>query len=573
MSDELNTSLATVFLQEADESLSAIEQALIALDANADAVEPLNEVFRIAHTIKGGAAMADFPGVAEFAHRFEDALTVIRDGHVPVTPDRVTVMLEIVDALRGMLSSPERGQSARVRAADRALVDRLIPSEHRDATESARVEHESTAFEQPDRWQAKTRSLRVDKSKLDALLTLSGEIAVARGRLSATLTAIGGSDAALAAAEDLSRLLATLHERVTEMRLVPIGPLFRQHTRTVRDLSVSESKLLQLVLDGEDVEVDATIIEQLRDPLTHLVRNAVDHGIEYPAARRDAGKDPCGTVVLHARHERGSIIVEIRDDGRGMSRDRLLAKARERGLVAENAVLTETEIFALSMAPGLSTAAKLTELSGRGVGMDVVKRNIEAIRGTIEIDSVEGQGTTIRIRLPLTVAIIDGFVVRVADERYVIPVADVSECLTASDTVAGAASGVISLRGSNLPYIRLRHLLDADSRVAASRESVVIVNVGGQQAGLVVDELLGEAQAVIKPLVGLPGSVPGVSGTTVMSDGQVSLIVDVGPLLELAHRSRRAEQRPCHPEHREGSAFSIPLATPSTPSSAEPILS
>jgi two-component system chemotaxis sensor kinase CheA len=539
MSDELNSSLAAVFLQEADESLTAMEQALIALDANPDAAEPLNEVFRIAHTIKGGAGMADYPGIAELAHHFEDALTVIRDGHVPVTPDRVTVMLEIVDALRGMLAAPSQGQSSRVRAVDKALIERLVPHEARSSAEligNDRAEHESGASERPDRSPSKTRSLRVDKAKLDTMLNLSGEIAVARGRLTATLSALGRSDAALTAAEDLGRLLASLHELVTEVRLVPIGPLFRQHVRTVRDLSASESKLLQLVLEGEDVEVDATIIEQLRDPLTHMVRNAVDHGIEFPAARRDAGKDPCGTVVLHARHENGTIIVEIRDDGRGMSKERLLAKARERGLVGDSDMLSETEVYALAMAPGLSTAQRLTELSGRGVGMDVVRRNIEAIRGSVEIESVEGRGTTIRVRLPLTVAIIDGFVIRVADERYVIPVASVSECFTAGDTTAQAASGVISIRGSTLPYIRLRHLLGADHSVAASRESVVVVNSGGQQAGLVVDELLGEAQAVIKPLVGLPGPVPGVSGTTVMSDGHVSLIVDVAPLLELAHR-------------------------------------
>ena len=534
MSEELNSTIAAVFLQEADEGLTAMEQALMALDANAEAVEPLNEVFRIAHTIKGGAAMAEFSGVAEFAHRVEDALALIRDGHVPMTPDRVTVMLEIVDALRGMLAD----RSSRVRAADRALVDKLIPSEHRGWSDPERIDHEPGASAQTDSAQARTRTLRVDKTKLDALLTLSGEIAVARGRLMGTLAAVG-SEAALAASEDLSRLLTDLHERITEMRLVPIGPLFRQHARTVRDLGVSESKLLQLVLEGEDVEVDATIVEQLRDPLTHLVRNAVDHGIEYPAARHEAGKNPLGTIVLHARHEHGSIVIEIRDDGRGMSKERLLAKARERGLVSDNAVLTESEIYALAMVPGLSTAARLTELSGRGVGMDVVKRNIEALRGSIEIQSAEGEGTTIRVRLPLTVAIIDGFVVRVADERYVIPVASVSECVAASDTVAGKATGVISLRGSTLPYIRLRHLLDADMHVPAGRESVVVVNVGGEHAGLVVDELLGEAQAVIKPLAGVSRTAPGVSGTTVMSDGQVSLILDVAPLLELVHRSSR----------------------------------
>jgi two-component system, chemotaxis family, sensor kinase CheA len=551
MSDELSASLAAVFLQEADESLTAMEQALIALDVNPDAVEPLNEVFRLVHTIKGGAAMTEYPGVAELAHRFEDALTVIRDGHAAVTPDRVTVMLEIVDALRGMLAAPSH--QSRVRAADRALVERLIPAElQRDSAEHERADQDLSAPERTDRPTAKTRSLRVDKTKLDSMLNLSGEIAVSRGRLAATLAAIEGSDAALAASEDLTRLLASLHELVTEVRLVPIGPLFRQHARTVRDLSASESKLLQLVLEGEDVEVDATIVEQLRDPLTHIVRNAVDHGIEFPAARRDAGKDPCGTVVLHARHEHGSIIVEIRDDGRGMSKDRLLAKARERGLVGDNDNLSESEVYALSMAPGLSTAARLTELSGRGVGMDVVRRNIESLRGTIEIESAEGKGTTIRLRLPLTVAIIDGFVVRVADERYVIPVTSVSECLTASETDTAAASGVITLRGENVPYIRLRHLLGASHSRVEGRESIVIVNAGGQVAGLVVDELLGEAQAVIKPIVGLPGAVPGVSGTTVMSDGQVSLIVDVGPLLELAHRrtstaSLTITPTPAHP--------------------------
>jgi len=350
----------------------------------------------------------------------------------------------------------------------------------------------------------------------------------------------GGSEAELAAAEDLSRLLTTLHERVTEMRLVPIGPLFRQHVRTVRDLSATQSKLLRLVLEGEDVEVDATIVEQLRDPLTHLVRNAVDHGIEFPAARRDAGKDPCGTIVLHARHERGAVVVDIVDDGQGMSRDRILAKARERGLVTDADVLTDQQVFALSMAPGLSTAARITEISGRGVGMDVVRRNIESMRGSIEIISTEGKGTTVRLRLPLTVAIIDGFVVGVRGERYVIPVGAVVECITASDIDRDRAAGVIAVRGQSLPYIRLRHLLSADciqAPQAGGREAIVIVQAGEQQAGLVVDALLGETQAVIKPLAGLFNAVPGVSGTTIMNDGRVSLILDVAPLLELAHRN------------------------------------
>src|SRR5436190_3865735 len=577
MSDDFDPAeLVAVFLQETDEGLTAMEEALIALDAQPEAVEPLNEVFRIAHTLKGGAAMVEFTAIAELAHKFEDALTMMRDGLVAVNGERVTVMLQIVDTLRSMISAQSTGQTLRLRAADAALVARLIPIEMQSADDDShnayRAPRSGTADDLEGEQErqpgaaSKTRSLRVEKTKLDTMLTLSGEIAVAKGRLMQALAGWRGADgdsgeAGLAAAEDLSRLLTTLHERVTEMRLVPIGPLFRQHVRTVRDLSASQSKLLRIVLEGEDVEVDATIVEQLRDPLAHLVRNAVDHGIEFPAARRDAGKDPCGTIVLHARHERGAVVVDIRDDGLGMSRDRILTKARERGLVNDTDVLTDQQVFALSMAPGLSTAARITEISGRGVGMDVVRRNVEALRGSIEILSTEGKGTTVRLRLPLTVAIIDGFVVGVRGESYVIPVSAVVECLTASDIHRDCRAGVISVRGQSLPYIRLRHLLSADSiqaQQAGGREAIVIVQAGEQQAGLVVDALLGETQAVIKPLAGLFNAVPGVSGTTIMNDGRVSLILDVGPLLELAHRDAM-DRSTSHTPHNSADAAELAM--------------
>jgi two-component system chemotaxis sensor kinase CheA len=533
--------LRAVFLQEADEALATMEQALIALEASPEAAEPLNEVFRLAHTIKGGAAMVEFPVVADFAHKFEDALVMMREGLVPVTPTRVTLMLQVVDALREMFTAQSKGHLTRIRAADLALVGRLIPVElQAQATEGPTPDEDPTLVAESGagtRAAVKQHSLRVNMSKLDGMLTLSGEIAVAKGRL---MQLMGDTDSAgeasASAAEELGRLLTTLHERVMEMRLVPIGPLFRQHQRTVRDVAASQGKLLRLVLEGEDVEVDAAIVEQLRDPLTHIVRNAVDHGLEYPAARRDAGKDPCGTVVLHARHERGTVIVEVRDDGRGMSRDRILAKARERGLVSENDQLTDAQVFALTMAPGLSTATQVTELSGRGVGMDVVRRNVEAVRGSIEISSTESVGTIVRLRLPLTVAIIDGFVVGVSTERYVIPVGAVLECLSAHETERDATKGVLSIRGRALPYIRLRRLLGANAGEAPARECIVIVQADGREVGLVVDELIGETQAVIKPLSGLFNGVRGVSGTTIMGDGRISLLLDVGPLLDLAHR-------------------------------------
>ncbi|HEX7938015.1 MAG TPA: chemotaxis protein CheA, partial [Gemmatimonadaceae bacterium] len=438
-----------------------------------------------------------------------------------------------------ILQAQSQGQLNRLRAADVALIGRLLPVE----LQTADAEHDHTAaadtvYVAGSSVSAAQRSLRVNMSKLDAMLTLSGEITVAKGRVMQVLDAEGASEEGKSAAEELGRLLSLLHERVMEVRLVPVGPLFRQHQRTVRDVAAGQGKLVRLVLEGEDVEVDATIVDQLRDPLTHIVRNAVDHGIELPAKRRDAGKDPCGTIILHARHERGAMIVEIRDDGQGMSRSKILAKARERGLANETDQYTDSQVFAFTMAPGLSTVDKITEISGRGVGMDVVRRNVEALRGSIEIDSTAGAGTVVRLRLPLTVAIIDGFAVGVCDERYVIPVGAVTECLTANETERDAMNGVLSLRGTALPYIRLRRLLGAGQVDAPApvRESIVIVQAEGRQAGLVVDELIGETQAVIKPLAGLFNNARGISGTTIMGDGRVSLILDIGPLLELAHK-------------------------------------
>ena len=537
--DATTDALRAVFLQEADEALAAMEQALLQLEARPESKEPLNEVFRLAHTIKGGAAMVEYDAVAEYAHKFEDALSLMRDGLVPLTEPRITVMLQVVDALREMISAQRGGETKRVRAADMALVARLMPVEVSDAghDDGHTVGHDDghDGGQESAKTVVKQQSLRVAMSKLDVMLTLSGEIAVAKGRLQQSLALAGANEDALEASEELGRLLTTLHEGVMDMRLVPVGPLFRQHQRTVRDVAASQGKLLRLVLEGEDVEVDAAIVEQLRDPLTHIVRNAVDHGIEYPAERRDAGKDPCGTVTLRARHERGAVAIEITDDGQGMSKERLLTKARERGLVSANDQLTDHQIFALAMAPGLSTAARVTEISGRGVGMDVVRRSIEAMRGTIEIVSTEKVGTTFKLTVPLTVAIIDGFVVAVRNEHYVIPVSAVTECLTAADTAAHARSGVLSIRGEALPYIRLRHVVGLEQANAPARESIVIVQAGGRQVGLVVDELIGETQAVIKPLAGMFNDVRGVSGTTIMGDGRIALILDVAPLLDLTH--------------------------------------
>ncbi|MGH7677992.1 MAG: chemotaxis protein CheA [Gemmatimonadaceae bacterium] len=533
--------LREVFQQEAEETLAAMEEALLRLEEHPDQPGPLNDVFRHAHTIKGSAAMVGSGELAAYAHRVEDALDLMRQGALEVTPERITLLLQIVDAIRSMLAAESRGGVTHVRAMDSALVDRLAGGAvaapgTRDDLETGAMDGAASAEQRSSRM----RSLRVEMRKLDALLSLSGEIAVARGRLMRADD--GHHDTQGTAAEEMERLLAELHEQVTDMRLVPLGPAFRQHSRTVRDIASVQGKLVRLVIEGEDVEVDASIVEQLRDPLTHLVRNAVDHGVELASARRDAGKDPCATVVLHARHERGLVIVEVRDDGQGLRRERILAKATERGLLrtGDGEHLADSQVFALAMLPGFSTAERITEVSGRGVGMDIVKRNVEAIRGTVEIESTPGEGTTMRLRLPLTVAIIDGFVVGVGHERYVLPLDAVTECLTLPAADAGAPAGVLSLRGDALPYVRLRHLLGLRDATAPSRESVVVVQVGGRRAGLVVDQLHGETQAVLKPLAAMFAGAPGISGTTIMGDGRVSLILDVGELVDQARHNAAA---------------------------------
>jgi two-component system chemotaxis sensor kinase CheA len=483
--------------------------------------------------------MVGFTELAAYAHSVEDALDLMRQGTLDVTPERITLLLQIVDAVRGMLAAANRGSATQIRAMDTALIERLAGGLV-TPLDAPGGEGEASGTRDADlggQQLARSRSLRVDMRKLDALLSLSGEIAVARGRL---IRADAQRDLSGTAAEEMERLLADLHEQVMEMRLVPLGPTFRQHTRTVRDIASVQGKLVQLVIEGAEVEVDASIVEQLRDPLTHLVRNAVDHGVELASARRDAGKDPCATVVLNARHERGVVVVEVRDDGQGLRRDRILAKARERGLVSDAEHLSDSQVFALAMLPGFSTAERITEVSGRGVGMDIVKRNVEAVRGTIEIASTQGVGTTIRLRVPLTVAIIDGFVVGVGDERYVLPLDAVTECLTLPAADAGSANGVLSLRGDALPYARLRHLLGLAEVAPGARESVVVVQSAGRRAGIVVDHLYGETQAVLKPLAAMFAGAPGISGTTIMGDGRVSLILDVGELLDQARQAAAA---------------------------------
>jgi two-component system chemotaxis sensor kinase CheA len=345
-------------------------------------------------------------------------------------------------------------------------------------------------------------------------------------------------DSVSEAQDEVTRLIDEVRHSALALRMVPIGMTLRRFERVVRDVCVDLGKEVHLTITGGDAEMDKALVERISDPLLHLVRNSLDHGIEPPEERRRAGKPAAGVLRLHAYHDAGSIVIEVSDDGRGLDRDRILAKGVERGLVPAGAAPSDSEVFGLIFQPGFSTAEKVSNLSGRGVGMDVVRRNVTALRGSIEVESVRGQGATIRIRLPLTLAIIDGFLVAVGTSSFVVPLDRVTECVEFPPEQCDR--NCMDLRGEVLPFIRLRQLFGIDGE-PARRQSVVVVEQSGQRTGLVVDALLGEFQTVIKPLGPLFSTLRCVSGSTILGNGDVALILDVGPLVtEYADQERTA---------------------------------
>ncbi|HZX33042.1 MAG TPA: chemotaxis protein CheA [Rhodocyclaceae bacterium] len=434
--------------------------------------------------------------------------------------------------------------------------------------------------------------IRVNAEKLDQHINLIGELIIASAAIGVNARRANQADL-LEAASTLSRLVEEVRDSALQLRMVQIGATFTKFQRVVRDVSRELGKDIRLEISGAETELDKTVVEKIGDPLTHLVRNSMDHGIEPAELRLARGKPAHGTLKLNAFHDSGNIVIEVSDDGGGLNREKILAKAVDRGLVNPDQALSDQEIYALIFEPGFSTADKVNNLSGRGVGMDVVRRNITALRGTVDIDSQEGCGTTMRIRLPLTLAIIDGFLVGVQGSSFVVPLETVVECveLTAAETESARNTNYINLRGEVLPFIRLKELFDIpDTPPAAStpagstvfgncspsplqtsgnsptaaphaavgaegrtldpmlaallqptkRENVVVVRYAGHQAGLVVDSLMGEYQTVIRPLGQVFNGLPGIGGFTILGSGQVSLILDVAGLVRQVSGRNRA---------------------------------
>jgi len=484
------TELMVTFVEEAAEDIAALEAGLLALEVSPDDAEVKQELLRRAHTIKGNASCVGLTSVTTFAHAYEELLERIHENAMHADPAVVTLLLSGIDTFRRLIVAPNGGNAQRTAA----------------------------------------RSVRVGAEKLDRMLNLAGEIAIARGRVQQMLATRDFDADSLTEIERQVDLLQTeLQELIMRARMVAVGPLFRSYERTVRDTAASHGKSAHLVTIGEEVEVDTTAVEMLRDPLTHMIRNAIDHGLELPEERIANGKAAAGTITLEARHEAGTIVIRISDDGAG--------------------IRVDSDRLNIIFEPGFTTSSTVTDLSGRGMGMDVVRRAVESLRGTISIDTRVGEGTTFTIRLPLTLAVIDGFRVTAASESYIVPMDHVLECIELPEDERGDAdSGVLLIRDEIVPFVRVRNLFAAGgsptpstaqasgesasvSQKQHARENVLIVRHENAKAGLVVDELHGSSQAVIKPLGDYFDEVPGIAGSSILGDGRVALILDTPAIL------------------------------------------
>ncbi|MEG8022811.1 chemotaxis protein CheA [Sphingomonas aerolata] len=407
------------------------------------------------------------------------------------------------------------------------------------------VQDREAAGTQTGRGAPKTgESVRVPAERLDLLMDRVGELVIVQSRLSQLAHSSGSNatDVALRSiSEEIERLASELRDTVMVLRMVPVATLFGRFRRLVHDIARDTGKTIELSTDGETTEVDKTVIERLADPLIHLIRNACDHGIEPPERRLAAGKPEVGQVRLSARQEGGEVVITIRDDGHGIDRERVRAKAEAHGLLQPGQIVSDQELLQMIFHPGFSTAPQITSLSGRGVGMDVVKRTIESLRGTIEVASVSGQGSAMSLRIPLTLAIIDGLLIRVGDGRYVIPLAVVEECIELSleEDLRSRGRSFITLRDRLVPFVRLREMFATGTKPSV-HQKIVIIATGTERVGLVVDQIIGSHQTVIKPMSAVHCNVPTFAGATILGDGGVALILDVVQLVALGqHQEER----------------------------------
>jgi len=590
------------FIAEAAEHIEAAEAGLLELENTPEDTEAINTIFRGFHTIKGMAGFLNLTDIGSLAHAAENLLDLSRQGKLKLVDSNMDVVFESVDMLKKMSidlqqaiesSSPIASQAdlpeiltrisacaegkpiepSEPKSAPEPEQTQQSPAEQPQAEQSAEPEANTADQPQPEKEETETapqnnddtqekakaleqeqikqqasaktkqipdEKIKVSTNRLDELVNMAGELVIAQSMVSQQANRELGDDNPLCTKiSHQGKIVRELQELSMLMRMVPIQGVFGKMARLVRDLSRKSGKAINFVTQGEDTELDRNVVDQISDPLVHMVRNSIDHGIEASAEdRQAAGKEPNGLVQLRAFHQAGNIIIEIEDDGRGLDKDKILAKAIKNGVVDPGQDLTDAEIYKLIFHAGLSTAEKITSISGRGVGMDVVKKNIEALRGKIEISSQLGKGTVFTIRLPLTLAIIEGQVIRIGNQKYIIPVLSIERCLRPSKeqlTTVQTRGEMAHVQGELLPVVRLYRQFGVEPDTEDPTDaSLVVVEEDGKKGALMVDELLDQQQTVIKSLGESFGEIKGVSGGAIMGDGRVSLILDIPGLLELA---------------------------------------
>jgi two-component system chemotaxis sensor kinase CheA len=578
---DLNRFIAT-FFDEAQEHLESIEEMAMALDSGREDPELLNSIFRAAHSIKGGSGTFGFTQLAEATHEMETLFDALRKGRGRADASTVRLLLDSCDAFKAHLArlkAGDRGHDPAMDAARQRLAGTRVGGPQPAAAPAAPQEESffaeaspgaaapakageayglfepapapaAPASAAPDKFgffeplpgsasaaeaaraRAEQSSIRVSVEKIDRIVNLVGELVIAQAMMQQSVAALRAEQD-----ENLTHNLATLdrntrdlQQAVMSIRMMPMEFVFSRFPRLVYDVSTKLGKKVQLRTQGHETELDKELIELLVDPLTHVVRNAIDHGIESPEERRRAGKPEQGTVGMRATHRGGSVIIEVTDDGRGLDRERIIAKARELGMAADES-MSDEQAWALIFEAGFSTAKEVTNLSGRGVGMDVVRRNITSLGGNVFISSVKGEGTTITIQLPLTLAVLDGMIVSVGEEQYIVPIEFVAEAFKpgASDirTIVGQPS-LVAVRGEQLPLVRLEDVVRLPGLQAERPQPLcLVVEVDNRRAALLVDSLIGQQQLVVKSLDSNLHSVPGMAGATILGDGRVALILDV----------------------------------------------
>ena len=547
--------MTSMFVAEALDHLGTIEATILELEAAPQDKRLLDDVFRPFHTIKGNAGALGVASVQEFAHGVENLLDLARAGQHRMGQEDCEIVLQAVDVLTTMIGELPSRIAGQPPTDTRAICGRLLARIDRrlaGATEApAAAAIEATRAETgPDEPIGETRqrrtetgqSVKVDTGKLDSLIDLVGELVIAQALISEDPALQRNMDERLQRnLAQVRRITSELQRDAMSMRLVPIKPTFQKLARLVRDLSKKSGKVVDLVLAGEDTELDRKVIEDINDPLMHMIRNSIDHGIESAEARRRAGKRAEGRLSLSASHQGGNVVIAIADDGAGLDADRILRKAVERGLVAPGETLSPSEIHQLIFRPGFSTADQVTEISGRGVGMDVVRRNIEALRGRIDIHTAPGQGTTFLIKLPLTLAILDGLTLAVADQRFVLPTFSVRESLRPTAAQIHHVHGtprMIQVRNQLMPLMWLGDAFGiSGAQPDATQATVVVVEDDGRSVGLVVDALIGKQEVVVKSLGESFTHVRGVAGGAILGDGRVGLILDGGGIIGLVNRT------------------------------------